>query len=49
MVRLHPMVRVEDAAKHELALALHHEAHAMCFIARSVRFPVEIVPQMLTG
>jgi organic hydroperoxide reductase OsmC/OhrA len=40
-VLLRPKVTIaagSDAAK---ALALHHEAHERCFIARSVNFPVE--------
>jgi organic hydroperoxide reductase OsmC/OhrA len=41
-VLLRPKVRIaagEDRAK---ALALHEEAHRCCFIARSVKFPVEV-------
>jgi organic hydroperoxide reductase OsmC/OhrA len=39
-VVLHPKVTIAagDPAK---ALELHHEAHRVCFIARSVNFPVE--------
>jgi hypothetical protein len=33
-----------DRAK---ALALHSEAHRLCFIARSVRFPVDIAPEIM--
>lgn len=40
-VMLHPQVVIADAAKLERARALHHEAHAACFIANSVNFPVE--------
>ncbi|AEG44243.1 OsmC family protein [Isoptericola variabilis] len=45
-VTLHPRVvadpgpRVDD----ESLAALHHKAHAMCFIARSVNFPVLVEP-----
>ena len=42
-VTLHPHVTIQsgDAAK---ARALHHEAHRLCFIARSVSFPVDCQP-----
>ena len=39
-VLLRPVVRVSDGSP-ELATALHDEAHRLCFIARSVNFPVE--------
>ena len=39
-VTLHPQVVIADAAKLERARALHEEAHAACFIANSVNFPV---------
>lgn len=45
-VTLHPRV-VADAgalATDEHVAALHHRAHAMCFIARSVNFPVLLEP-----
>jgi|GEM_PF-2196657 len=28
------------------ALALHHRAHELCFVASSVRFPVEVQPSI---
>jgi organic hydroperoxide reductase OsmC/OhrA len=37
---LHPHVRLADAARAAKAGALHERAHEMCFIARSVNFPV---------
>ncbi|MGN6440774.1 MAG: OsmC family protein [Arthrobacter sp.] len=43
-VTLHPHVTVADAAKADLAASLHHEANQVCFIARSVNFPVEHQP-----
>ena len=47
-VTLHPQVRIaEDAREHE-ATALHHKAHALCFISRSVNFPVEVSPTVRT-
>lgn len=43
-VTLRPHVTVADAAQVELAGQLHHEANQVCFIARSVNFPVEHEP-----
>ena len=43
-VTLNPTVRIrrgDDAAK---ARALHHDAHALCFVANSVNFPVRNAP-----
>jgi organic hydroperoxide reductase OsmC/OhrA len=37
---LRPIVRVADESMIERANALHHDAHASCFIASSVSFPV---------
>ncbi|WP_426763133.1 OsmC family protein [Pseudarthrobacter sp. 1G09] len=39
-VTLHPQVTVADPRQVELAASLHHEANQVCFIARSVNFPV---------
>ncbi|MER1996414.1 MAG: OsmC family protein [Arthrobacter sp.] len=38
-VLLRPVVRISEGSP-ELATALHDEAHRLCFIARSVNFPV---------
>lgn len=43
-VVLHPHVTVADAGQAGLAASLHHEANQVCFIARSVNFPVEHQP-----
>jgi organic hydroperoxide reductase OsmC/OhrA len=45
-VTLHPKVAVDpgELATDEHVAALHHKAHAMCFIARSVNFPVVVSP-----
>jgi len=43
-VRLHPEVTIADGGKLDLARALHENAHAECFIANSVNFPVENAP-----
>jgi organic hydroperoxide reductase OsmC/OhrA len=42
-VVLRPMVAIADAARVEQATALHERAHAVCFIANSVNFPVRHV------
>ena len=41
-VVLRPEVTIARSSDADKALALHHEAHAKCFIANSVNFPVEI-------
>ncbi|WP_411373494.1 OsmC family protein [Arthrobacter sp. MPF02] len=43
-VTLRPRVTVADAGQAELAGRLHHEANRVCFIARSVNFPVDHEP-----
>ncbi len=43
-VTLKPRVLVAETEKQETAAELHHEAHSLCFISRSVNFPVEIAP-----
>ena len=45
-VVLKPTVKVSAGDDQARALALHSEAHRHCFIARSVSFPVEIVPEI---
>jgi organic hydroperoxide reductase OsmC/OhrA len=45
-VVLKPSVKVSPGDDRAKALALHCQAHRFCFIARSVRFPVEIVPEI---
>ena len=45
-VTLHPTVTIAagcDAAK---AASLHHEAHAMCFVANSVNFEIGCIPEI---
>ncbi len=39
-VTLRPHVTISTASDEAKAMKLHHQAHAMCFIARSVNFPV---------
>jgi organic hydroperoxide reductase OsmC/OhrA len=43
-VTLHPQVTVADEQHVAMAAQLHHEANQVCFIARSVNFPVEHMP-----
>ncbi|MFC8796495.1 OsmC family protein [Promicromonospora sp. NPDC057138] len=45
-VTLHPKVVTDsgELATDEHLAALHHKAHAMCFISRSVNFPVLVEP-----
>jgi organic hydroperoxide reductase OsmC/OhrA len=48
-VTLRPKVTVADGSQADLAARLHHEANQVCFIARSVNFPVEHAPETLVG
>jgi organic hydroperoxide reductase OsmC/OhrA len=41
-VELRPVVTIAPNADAARALALHDEAHRLCFIARSVNFPVTV-------
>jgi organic hydroperoxide reductase OsmC/OhrA len=43
-VLLRPRVSLAPGSNPDLASALHHEAHAKCFIANSVNFPVLCEP-----
>jgi len=43
-VTLRPQVTMADGRHLDLAGQLHHEANQLCFIARSVNFPVEHAP-----
>ena len=43
-VTLRPRVELADESQRELADRLHDDAHAACFIARSVNFPVKHEP-----
>ena len=43
-VVLRPIATLADASDVSLALALHEPAHAECFIASSVNFPVRLEP-----
>jgi organic hydroperoxide reductase OsmC/OhrA len=45
-VELRPAVTVAPDSDATRALALHEDAHRLCFIARSVNFPVEVAPEI---
>lgn len=46
---LHPAVELDDESQRNLADSLHPEAHRLCFIARSVNFPVRAEPTKPTS
>ena len=46
-VTLRPAVRLADSSRAEELRALHERAHDVCFIARSVNFPVRCEPASL--
>jgi organic hydroperoxide reductase OsmC/OhrA len=45
-VLLKPAITLSAGEDRVKARELHHEAHRLCFIARSVNFPVEIEPEI---
>ena len=45
-VVLRPRIVIDATSDAKTALELHHKAHEMCFIARSVNFPVTNEPQI---
>lgn len=45
-VTLHPKVTVADAGMKEKAASLHGQVEEVCFIARSVNFPIHHEPQI---
>lgn len=48
-VTLRPRVTISAGSDPDEATRLHKEANAMCFIARSVNFPVQHRPEIKTG
>ena len=48
-VTLKPIVTITDGGMSERALSLHHDANKLCFIANSVRFPVNHEPTIRVG
>ncbi|MBB4634217.1 OsmC family protein [Longimicrobium terrae] len=47
-VTLRPMVTIDGGNDVELALRIHDEAHASCFIANSCAFPIRRAPTVRT-
>ncbi len=45
-VTLRPTIKVSAGNDLARAIALHDEAHRLCFIARSVNFPVDVEPEV---
>ena len=43
---LFPSIQITDGSSMEKAKQLHKTAHGLCFIARSVRFPVRVDPRI---
>jgi organic hydroperoxide reductase OsmC/OhrA len=43
-VTLKPEIEIATGGDLEKATELHHKAHSLCFIARSVNFPVDVAP-----
>lgn len=48
-VTLHPRVTIAAGGSTELAARLHADAHAKCFVANSVNFPVETEPTIVVA
>ena len=46
-VTLHPRITLAKEADPDLLARLHEESHRLCFIARSVNFPVEVEAEYL--
>ncbi len=44
-VTLRPKVTIAPGCSTEVAEEIHHAVHELCFIARSVNFPVRVEPQ----
>jgi organic hydroperoxide reductase OsmC/OhrA len=45
-VTLRPAIKVSAGNDVARAIALHQDAHRLCFIARSVNFPVDVEPEV---
>ena len=45
-VVLRPRMRITDAARISDAIAIHHQAHKVCALARSMNFPVDHEPEV---
>ena len=44
---LRPTITVDDGTDLDRAAALHADAHAKCFIANSVNFPIDVAPEFV--
>jgi organic hydroperoxide reductase OsmC/OhrA len=44
---LRPRMRISNTGRSADVAAIHDRAHAVCCLARSVRFPVEHEPEVL--
>lgn len=47
VVTLRPRVTVTEPGMIEKAKSLHNEAHKMCFIARSINFAMNHIPEVI--
>jgi organic hydroperoxide reductase OsmC/OhrA len=45
---LRPRISIRAGADMDRARGIHHEIHKVCFIARSVNFPITIEPEFTT-
>jgi len=45
-VKLNPVITIKDASQKLLAISLHEKAHQLCFIANSVSFNIDIIPEI---
>jgi organic hydroperoxide reductase OsmC/OhrA len=48
-VTLHPRMTITDGSRIEEAVAIHHRAHQVCQIARSVNFQVSHEPSVISA
>ena len=46
-VTLHPKITLPQGSDLALAEAIHHRIHKVCFIARSMNFPVDYAPDFV--
>lgn len=46
-IHLRPKVTISSTLDEKKAIALHQQAHRMCFIARSIHTPINITPQIV--
>lgn len=46
-ITLHPVVKVKESSMNAKAIELHDQAEKLCFIARSVNFPVHHKPTVI--